>query len=355
MPILLQLLKTLRAHVAGISWLFLACVFVLHLLSSWILMDWAGEEKLVQRGVWFYYYVVTATTIGYGDFSPATSWGRWIAVLYVIPGGIGLFAALIGKSTALIVNFWRKGMLGQRDYSALESHTVLVGWDGEATERMVQLLMDDELSRTDKIVLCVSHEMENPLPDRVLFVRGDSLTKPSMLHRAGVKSAERIIISGGLSDEQTLATAFAVMACKPVGHVVAHFEQESNAQLLNAHYPAIECTRSLRVEVLVRAAQDPGISYVTSELLSVGTGPAKFSLRVPDRFKPAAFGSLLLPLKLKYDAILLGMRKAAGDLRLNPPADALVEPGDILFYMSDSRAKNVDWGTLQAPVMEEAS
>jgi voltage-gated potassium channel len=352
MPVVLRLLHTLRVQVAQVGWGFLLLAFLAHMLSSWALLTLARETALIAPDVWLYYYVTTATTIGYGDFSPQTTFGRLVAALWLMPGAIGLFAALIGKTTSLLVDFWRQGMQGRGDYSKLESHTVLMGWHGEATERMVDLLHGDSSSSTDQIVLCATEEMENPLPEKVRFVRGDSLASPSLLARAGVRSAERVLIYGN-SDEQTLATAFAVLAQKPIGHVVVHFAAEESAQLLKTHYPQVECTQSLAVEMLVRASQDPGVSRLTTDLLSVLQGPTQYSMQLPQGTPPLPFGDLLARLKREHNAILLGFAKSAGgQLRLNPGFADAVNGGDVLYYMADQRIapSEIDWQRLAAGV-----
>lgn len=345
MPVLAKLLSNLRAHVAQLGWGVLLAAFLAHMLSSWALMALAGEA-LAAADIWLYYYVTTATTIGYGDYSPETTPGRYIAALWLMPGAIGLFAAFIGKTTSLLVDLWRARMRGKHDYSNLESHTVLVGWHGEATERMVDLLLGDSSSSTDHIVLIAIEEMENPLPDKIKFVRGDSFANPALLRRAGVPTAERILIYGS-SDEQTLATAFAVLALKPVGHVVVHFAEPESAALLRSHYPQVECTQSLAVEMLVRASQDPGVSRVTTDLLSVLQGPTSFSMCLPAELPPMAFGELLIAWKRDHDATLLGYaRQGEADFRLNPAFNAPVAGGDLVYYMAVQR---LDTGSIRWP------
>lgn len=41
-----------------------------------------------------YFSVITLTTVGYGDFSPATSTGKVFTMFYVLVG-IGIFVALV--------------------------------------------------------------------------------------------------------------------------------------------------------------------------------------------------------------------------------------------------------------------
>lgn len=339
---LLGLLRELGRHFRRLSWGLVVLVLALHCLSSYTLMLAAHEDKITDLQVWFYYYMVTITTIGYGDFSPQTPAGRWIATLWLIPGGIGLFASVLGKSSAAIFDYWRRGIMGKLDYNELCEHTILVGWHGEATERIVDLLLEDPHTAKQGIVLCVTAQMENPLPDKLRFIRGDSFHSGLLLKRAGLTGASRVLIYG-INDQENLAIALTVLRNQHLSgsnaHVVTHFEDTEVAHLLKQHYPHAECTSTLAVEMLVRAAQDPGTSRVTDELLSIGVGPTQFALQLPKDFPQTDFGKLFSSLKLKHDATALGIaqdRSGAG-LKLNPPVSEPVFGGNILFYMARTR------------------
>ncbi len=346
MPVLLRLLEGLRTSVLQASWAFLFALFLAHMLSSWLLVALAGEGAIKAPEIWVYFYIVTATTVGYGDFSPETLLGRWVVALWVVPGGIALFAALIGKTTAILVDFWRRGMRGRGDYSHLANHTVVLGYHGEATEMMVDKLLEDDATRQGAIVLCVIKDIENPMPDKVKFVRGDSFAQASLLRRAGVSTASRVLIYAE-SDEQALATAFSVEALDPLGHVVVHCEAEDSAALLKAHFPRIECTQGLAIEMLVRSAQDPGVSRIVNELLSVSRGPTQYRMQLPDHVATQPFGELMAHFKYKHNATLLGIaRDLDGQgFELNPPVDASVAGGDVLYYMAARRIapEMVNW------------
>lgn len=339
MFILSQLFRSFKKHAQELSWPALMLLMALHSLSVWLMLNATeGEEKLVSGQAFFYFYITTATTVGYGDLSPVTLTGRLITTLWLMPGGIGLFAALIGKTSGILINLWRLGMQGKRDYRGLSDHIVLIGWHGDRSVAMVDLLRDDPATKNVPIILCASEVSENPLPEQVLFVRGESLACPELLERAAIQTASRILIYG-TSDDQTLATALAVGSCQSRAHVVVHFEQQARANLLKRHYPNMECTSSLTVEMLVRSAQDPGSSLVTGELLSVLSGPTQYLLRLPQDFPGQSFGTLFRRFKEQHNATLLAhARDAQGlELALNPPDSTHVAAGDCLYYMADQR------------------
>ena len=78
-----------------------------------------ASEKLVAPTDWFYYYIVTATTIGYGDLSPQTPAGRWVAILWLLPGGVTLFAMFIGKATTGLIDTWRRRAMSKHSYPGM--------------------------------------------------------------------------------------------------------------------------------------------------------------------------------------------------------------------------------------------
>jgi voltage-gated potassium channel Kch len=55
----------------------------------WLIEDWSIVDS-------FYFCVVTATTIGYGDFTPTTEAGRLVCVVYILLS-VGLFVALLSR------------------------------------------------------------------------------------------------------------------------------------------------------------------------------------------------------------------------------------------------------------------
>jgi voltage-gated potassium channel len=70
----------------------------LYLLAGTIAIGGALYSLLEEDADWFdgvYWAVVTLTTVGYGDFSPESFAGRWVAG-FVMAGGICMVAILTG-------------------------------------------------------------------------------------------------------------------------------------------------------------------------------------------------------------------------------------------------------------------
>jgi len=346
----LNLARLLYRHIADLTWPAVGLIAALHFLSSWALMALSecidGNNGIAAADIFWYYYFVTTTTVGYGDFYPTGMVGRAVAVVWVTPGGIAIFTSVIAKVVQSVSGYWRKRMRGLGDYSDLSGHTVIFGWGGEPTQRMVAYMYGDNRAR--EIVLVDDILAENPMPHGVQFVRGP-LTDDDTLTRAGVATAGRAVLRGR-DDNATLATCLAVAAKNPNLHLAAYFSHENVANLLRSHCPTAECLVPMATELLVRTADDPGSSRVPTILLSTLVGPTLFGVTLPPHAPNIPFGSLFTALKRDWQATVLGVASGAGIDRivLNPPDDRLVLPGETLYYMAAKRLAEdrVSWNAI---------
>ena len=174
MVVLGRLVRALRLQVRRLSWGVVFAALVLHMAGSLLLLAWAGEDKLLGWGAFPYWYMTTATTIGYGDLSPGTTAGRYVVAFFVMPGAVALFASVLAKTSATLLNFWRRHHVGKMNYDEMRGHTVLVGWCGRESVRLVQLLLGDSNTDDEGIVLVAQGLSENPLPEQIRFIAIDS-------------------------------------------------------------------------------------------------------------------------------------------------------------------------------------
>lgn len=346
-----RLARQVYVKISALTWEAVFVLTVIHFAVSWGLVATIGGEEIAGSNVFWYFYITTATTVGYGDYSPVTYAGRMVTVLWIMPGGIALFTAIIAKIVQLVVDRWRRRLRGLVSYEDLSDHIVILGWHGSRTQWMVDQIRGGQGDEEREIVLCSVLVEENPLPDQVRFLKGRSLNAPDLMHRAAVANANYVIALGH-NDDETLAAALGAAAFSSDVHLVAYFDQQSFADLLKAHCPYAECNVSLSVELMVRSAQDPGSSRVQRQLLSTVTGPTQFSLKVPADVKPMTYGALFSALKTDHDATLFGVAKTTlgDDLVLNAPSDHQVSPGMIVYFMARHRidSAQINWNALSA-------
>lgn len=337
----IRIFKTFYAHLARMTWDALLMLVVLHVLIAYAVLRVFETGEITEGVAFWYYYVTTVTTIGCGDIAPKTPGGRLFTTLWIMPGGIMLFTVSIAKFLQFLADRWRKRMRGEADYSYLENHIVILGWQGLRTRRMIEEIVADTSAARREIVLCTTKDIESPMPDTIKFVRDKALSEAGLHRRAGSAGAAVIIVLGH-DDNDTLAASL-----NKTAHIVAHFEQQSFADILSAHCPRAEVMVSLSIEVMVRAALDPGSSRVHRDLLSVVGGQNHFSLRLPNDAPTARSGHLLVMLKEKHNATLIAI---AGDiygqgLLPNASMDAPVEPSTVPYYIAARRIDltQVNW------------
>ncbi|MGB7994884.1 MAG: ion channel [Photobacterium halotolerans] len=307
---------------------------------SWLLLELAGEQALTHSLTHFFYYlVVTASTVGYGDYSPETQAGKWVVALFVIPGGLGLFAIGIGRLATHFIGYWKSGLLGKRRIN-VENHILVLGWNHQRTLHLIKMLQHEERQRRH-IVLCVRPEMENPLPGEIDFVRVVSFTDTTDMDKAGVSKASCIIIDNE-QDDVTLAAALYCSSRNPDAHLLAYFADEGLSDLLKSHCPKAECIPSVAVEMLAKAAVDPGSSELHHELLSTHHGMTQYAVRFPETASPTQISRLFTLFKEEHEATLIAIDRGKG-VELNPPLDLAVLPGANLFYIADERVNDFNW------------
>ncbi len=348
MYVLSRWANLINSYMFRMNWTIIAVFYLLHFLASWLGLWLVGEEILADPKNMLWFYVVTASTIGYGDLSPVTVTGKMFVLLFMIPGGVIIFAALIGKLSTIVVDLWRVGMTGKGNYSQLRDHVVILGWQSGTTKKIIDLIYGDTRRVNHDIVLVSRETIDNPDPQRLLLVVTESLGSEDAFHRAALGQAAKIIINT-CNDDETLTAALAITGRKHKAHIVCHFESDEKANLLESHSPYVETHVNTSAELLVRAAQDPGSSRIQAQLFSTLVGQTQFSLKVPAG-KYGRYGHALTYLKEKHGMLLIGIANTVhgDDLVLNPDLDYPFKDHHIFYYMAPKRilANEINWAEL---------
>ncbi|RJX73713.1 two pore domain potassium channel family protein [Vibrio sinensis] len=344
MAIWLYMRKWIHTRLFRLSNRNLLVLFIIYVLLSWVLLALAGETELTRDfSTFIYYLMVTASTVGYGDFSPQTPLGQWVIVLFVIPGGLALFAAILGQLAASLVDYWRAGILGKRKVR-VENHILLLGWNGQRTMHLIRMLQHEE-DGVRPIVLCSRSDIENPLPGEIEFVKVTSYTDSQEMSNAKIASASCIIVDN-LEDDVTLSASLYCTSINPDAHLVAYFKDEALSTLLNKHCPNAECIPAVGAEMLAKAAVDPGSSALHQELLASTRGMTQYSTIYPNSESSRQVEMVFLFMKKHYQATLIAVQNEQ-TIHLNPDLETEILPGSKLFYISDERIAHFDWNQCQ--------
>ncbi len=317
-----------------------AVILVIILVSS-VLIAWFEPEVSFASGVWW--SIVTLTTVGYGDISPATPAGRVLAVL-VMFFGIGLLGMLsAGLATMLISRKMRenKGMCP----STVEDHIIICEWN-HRTKAILKELRADAQTKETPIVLVADIE-EIPVDDpHLLFIRG--VVCEETLEKANLEKAQTIIVLGDDEAESTardakvVLTTLTVESMNPdVYSVVELVDKRHEPHCLRANADEIIIGSELSSHLIASAASDHGISRIVTELLSNRYGNELYSMPVPAGMVGQNFLDIFVRMKKEQNVTVFGIQKGrAGAFLPNPDADYLVTAADLLLVISKDRAKS---------------
>lgn len=341
MHLIKQVYMFCTLHLHRVTWLSLSSVIGIYFVVSWLGLSFFKETVLTRPAEFFWYMQVTMSTVGYGDVSPSSDGGKLFAALFIIPVGIALFGAIIGKSinsTRIVIE---RNMNGMSNFSSHSGHVIVVGWHGH-TGTMIDCILSDSRRQNGRILLCVkSDDMTHPMADnsQVDFARVRCFSDPIEMKRIGLSTANRVIIHGD-SDEQTLTTALAFSpAVNDSAHIVAYFEDSTSATLLDRHCKNVECGTQRSAEMLARSMQDPGSSRVMNNLLNPQKGATQYAIKVPENTPSTTVAKLSQSLRDDHNALLLATATmlSGDDAKLVPDPSTPIEPGMYIHYIAEKR------------------
>ncbi|QXG75597.1 NAD-binding protein [Modestobacter sp. L9-4] len=327
-----RLTRLLGSRLHG--WRLPLAVIVLVFATSWLAMDLVepADSEITAPGNYWWYFVVTAATVGYGDYFPVSGAGRLVGT-YVIVGGIVTLTLLFTRLADYLQSVRGKR---RRGVGALEltDHVVVLGYLPGRTERMLAELHAENAT---PIALCAWDDVpENPVPEDpvVSFVRGD-LTRHDVMTRACVEAARTVIVDGR-DDNETLAIAVAVEHANPGVHTVAALRDLGRRDNLRYVNPGIACVQWHMPTLITEEALDPGITEVYSDLMSAGGHGNTYSLQLPAGHGFAVFGDCQTHLGRRFGATVLAVRSSGG-LAVSPPWDTPLGGATTLYYVGRAR------------------
>jgi voltage-gated potassium channel len=332
-PILVsRLSRFVRTRLSG--WRLGLAVALFVFLTSWALMALVepADNEITGVGDYWWYFIVTAATVGYGDLFPTSVAGRLVGA-YVIVGGIVTLTLLFTSLADRLASARSKRLKGAVPLD-LRDHVVVLGYTAGRTERIVkELTVEDRMH----VVVCAWDAVpEHPMPEdpRVHFVRGD-LTNADVMTRACVDRARTAVIDGR-DDNESLAIAVAVDHANPDIHMVAALRDLRRREHLGYVNPHVQCVQWHLPFLLTEEATDPGITQVYNDLMSAGGHGNTYSMRLPAGFPHTTVGACQTWLGQTFGATLLAVR-TSGELTVSPPWETPLQQGMTLYYVARER------------------
>lgn len=302
----------------------------------------AGQGTADALGTAAWWSIVTMTTVGYGDISPATLGGRWLVGVPLMVLGIGILGFAIGELTNWVILAQAKRRRGKVPYEG-EGHILILNYPGPdlVHELYRELRADPSTAERDIVVVTDSVEEfpEDLLKMKVLFVHGNPC-REAVLERANLRKAHRVIIlsqnpSQPDCDSVTLGVLVTVRALHRNAYVVVECQREENRKLLrSAGVDELVGAGSMRAELLVQGLQDPGINGVLEELLTNLEGNQMYLQDVGD-FR-GTYDELRQAVSPDGEFVFLGIVQES-IRKLLPPGDTEIGLGNKMIVVGPQR------------------
>ncbi len=329
---------------------YLVPMFVLLVFSiSWPLMWWF-EPVMAHPRDYYYWFITTISSTGYGDITPKTTGGRVIAVSLMTVGFVAL-GMVLGQVTALLISLAQRRLKGVSKVTHLNNHVVIIGWDHEhGPELIAQLNANDP---HDIAVLVAPDQLaERPFADdRQLHFRRGLLTDEQILSEVCAR-AKTVIVDVDGDDAVIVLTARVRRVCPDVRLVPALRNPRHAVEL--SHLADVTCVQQDQIHQIAGEALCRGMSRVLSILSSNLEGVDIFPLTVPDACNGLTYGQLRAFLEDEDTgpgALVIALMHGQADPAIKPRRNTPLQSGDTVFYIADAALPDTILAQLPQPAV----
>ncbi|VAW51851.1 hypothetical protein MNBD_GAMMA06-2060 [hydrothermal vent metagenome] len=225
--------------------------------------------------------LTTATTVGYGDISASTTWGRIATIVLIYIGGIYVFSKVIGDYFDYRVDVRDKKTKGHWKWK-MNNHIVILNTPTNSGERYLQRLIKQFRRSShyeDTPIYILTRDFPNGLPNclidlqNVVHYTGDP-SDPKLLAVVGAHNAcDIIVLSGNEHDEAADGHTFDILhrlkELNTHANVLAECVVDSNRERLQKAGANI-VIRPIRAypEMIVRAFATPGSELIIENMFN---------------------------------------------------------------------------------------
>ncbi len=233
----------------------------------------------------FWYSLVTITTVGYGDITPATFLGRFAGIILLLFGVI-TFAGISGKIASVLFDIQMKKDRGFIRLKKIKHHFLICGWKPNFDKILSGILQTNPDIPLDHIVLINTADPQNMeviKTDKrfkgITYIFGDH-TDEETLKRANIEQAERVLILADFSqnfsdmeiDSRTVLAVLTIGNLNPNIYTAAELiDTKFQKHLSVAHCDEVILTSDYERSFIISASSGTGLSHVIYEVINEST------------------------------------------------------------------------------------
>ena len=283
-----------------------------------IILQWLEPGEISKDDNPYWWAIVTMTTVGYGDFSPATPAGRMFAVLIMFIG-ISLVSLLTASISSIFVAQKIREGKGLEQLN-LNNHLILCGWNPNGGRILDSI---QHLSNGKELELVLINEMNEEdvtqLKNRyqqldINFVAGD-FTQEEILNKANIFEANTVIVIPNTTgsevatyDEKTIFATLTIKSMDPNIRVVAYLlDRENLTHIKRADADEVVVGDDFSAHILASHVVDPGIPQIANQLIESNSNSRFKRVNIPSEFIGKSYSDLFDHFQKLDGSLLIGV------------------------------------------------
>jgi len=293
-----------------------------HLLEGWSILDS------------IYVTVQTVTTVGFGDLTPRTLFGRAFATMFMMLG-VGVVLYALTSTVQLIVHselFARYGH--SRKMSKLRDHFIICG-AGRVGSHLIRSLQAVE---QPFLVLESDQKKVEALADAGIVVLVRDATLEDSLRDAGVEHA-RGLATCLPDDADNVYVVLIARDLNPGIHIVARAaEEQAESKLIRAGANRVVAPTIIGGHRMAMALTKPAVGdfldSITANHLELG-----FEQLEVDPVSSLVGRKLSeTVIRSELNIVVVSIRRNNGEIIFNPSGEAKIEGGDMLIAIGNAES-----------------
>ena len=302
-------------------------------------------------------------------YDPTARWQFLVVMLLVTLGSLLMVSILIGTLTSSIAA--KLDDLREGRSRVLESgHALILGWSPQIFTILSELEITFERHKNAHIVVLADRdkvEMENEIRARVKTInhthiicrRGNPIDITD-IEIANPHSARSIIILPPESSDPDAVVIKSILALtnnpnrsQEPYHIITQIREPKNIDVVNmiSERDKVQAvlTGDMIARVIAQTSRQSGLSLVYTELLNFEGDEIYF--KEETALVGKTFGEALF---LYEDSAVIGLHFVDGTIKLMPPMDTVIKPGDLVIAISEDDETVILSGLTSFPVDENA-
>lgn len=328
--ILSKYLKSITKNRFFVLVIFLLLTFIINGFGVWY-FEHEKNEMFQSIGDIFWWWIVSSSTVGYGDKYPITAGGRFFGVLTLI-SAIGALSLAIGAATESVLELLESRKKGRMKVKT-KGHIIICG-NTKVTPGIINQLTQSPWAKDKSVVLISSSAEENPYPESALFVHGNP-SDDEVLQKANITDAELMIVLADSNKEdpdgRTVLTVLSAKRLNPKIRIITELTNEENRiYLTDAGVEAVICASDLVSRLMTHA----DVYRLIHELVSNDEGIDASTIPMPEKYNEKKFEEAFTEMKQKRNIVIVGVlrnKKMIG----NPKMDFKLAKQDRLVVIAD--------------------